>query len=264
MARGNSAGWRPSACRWRNLLKLRLPGLPAELARPASKGSSCRRAALQDAKLLTLLGRKNEAVSSLQKAFMAREGQMIYLKCDRSWCSCAPIRIFKRSKKMNFPERALAPQQKSLIRRQVSTPQQIRCEKLTYCEAPHRSWTSAARSGSINALRPCKPEQTCTAVIPEAPRKSAPAKFAPSSSAPRKIAPVKYAPRRSAFFKLRGRQVRLLQTCKRQHRVLEFRIAHIRARKVGPQQLRIPHIHGIKRCPGNLCIRKHCIFKRAV
>ena len=104
---GNSAGWRPSACRWRNLLKLRLPGLPAELARPASKGSSCRRA--QDAKLLTLLGRKNEAVSSLQKAFMAREGQMIYLKCDRSWCSCAPIRIFKRSKKMNFPERALAP-----------------------------------------------------------------------------------------------------------------------------------------------------------
>ena len=68
-----------------------------ELARPASKRSSCRRAALQDAKLLTLLGRKNEAVSSLQKAFMAQEGQMIYLKCDRSWCSCAPIRIFKRS-----------------------------------------------------------------------------------------------------------------------------------------------------------------------
>jgi len=63
---------------------------------------ACRRAALQDAKLLTP---KNEAVSSLQKAFMAREGQMIYLKCD-------PVLVPLRSgpdfqalvMRMNFPE----------------------------------------------------------------------------------------------------------------------------------------------------------------
>jgi len=51
------------------------------------------------------LGRKNEAVSSLQKAFMAREGQMICVKCD-------PVLVPLRSdpdfqvlvKKMNFQE----------------------------------------------------------------------------------------------------------------------------------------------------------------
>ncbi len=97
----------PSACRccWRNLSKLRLPGLPAELARPPSKGSACRRAALQDAKLLTLLGRKNEAVSSFEKAFMAREGQMIYLKCDRVLVPWRSDPYFQALvKKLNFPE----------------------------------------------------------------------------------------------------------------------------------------------------------------
>ena len=90
---------------WRNLSKLRLPGLPAELARPPSKGSACRRAALQDAKLLTLLGRKNEAVSSFEKAFMAREGQMIYLKCDRVLVPLRSDPGFQALvKKMNFPE----------------------------------------------------------------------------------------------------------------------------------------------------------------
>ena len=47
-----------------------------------SKDSLTGEHAFEAAKFLTLLGRKNEAVSSLQKAFTAREGQMAYLKCD--------------------------------------------------------------------------------------------------------------------------------------------------------------------------------------
>src|SRR6266567_1786626 len=70
-----------------------------------------------------------------------------------------------------------------------------------YWEDPQRSCTAVARSASINAARPCRAEQTCAAVIPEAPRKSAPARFAPSISTSRKIAPLKYAPRKSVFFK---------------------------------------------------------------
>ena len=72
-----------------------------------------------------------------------------------------------------------------------SIPQQISSAIPHYCDDAQRSWTSAARSGSINAARPCDAEQTCCAVIPAAPRKSAPAKFAPSSSAPRRTALVK-------------------------------------------------------------------------
>ena len=72
---------------------------------------------------------------------------------------------------------------------------------LSYCEDAQRSCTSAARSGSINARRPCNAEQTCCDVIPKAPRKSVPARFAPSISAPRTTAPARNAPRKSAFFK---------------------------------------------------------------
>ncbi len=67
---------------------------------------------------------------------------------------------------------------------------------LSYCEDAQRSCTSAARSGSINARRPCNAEQTCCDVIPKAPRKSVPARFAPSISAPRTTAPARNAPRR--------------------------------------------------------------------
>jgi len=55
--------------------------------------------------LLTLLGRKNEAVSSFEKAFMAREGQMIYLKCDRVLVPWRSDPYFQALvKKLNFPE----------------------------------------------------------------------------------------------------------------------------------------------------------------
>ncbi len=51
------------------------------------------------------MGRKNEAVSSLQKAFMARDGQMIYLKCDRVLVPLRSDPDFQALvKKMNFPE----------------------------------------------------------------------------------------------------------------------------------------------------------------
>ena len=57
------------------------------------------------ARILTLLGKKNEAVSSLQKAFTAREGQMIYLKCDPVFEPLRSNRDFQALvKRMKFPE----------------------------------------------------------------------------------------------------------------------------------------------------------------
>ena len=46
--------------------------------------------------------------------------------------------------------------------------------------------------------------------------------------------------------------------------MFEFGIAHIRARKVSAQHLRISQIDRIQRRPGNFRVRKHRIFKRAV
>jgi len=57
------------------------------------------------ARILTLLGKKNEAISSLQKAFTAREGQMIYLKCDPVFEPLRSDPDFQALvKKMKFPE----------------------------------------------------------------------------------------------------------------------------------------------------------------
>jgi tetratricopeptide (TPR) repeat protein len=59
----------------------------------------------QTARLFVLLGKKNEALSMLQKGFTVREGPMVYLKCDSVF---DPIRSdpgFQAIvKKMNFPE----------------------------------------------------------------------------------------------------------------------------------------------------------------
>jgi serine/threonine protein kinase/tetratricopeptide (TPR) repeat protein len=59
----------------------------------------------QTARLFVLLGKKNEALSMLQKGFTVREGAMVYLKCDSVF---DPIRSDPRFqaivKKMNFPE----------------------------------------------------------------------------------------------------------------------------------------------------------------
>ena len=59
----------------------------------------------QTARLFVLLGKKNEALSMLQKGFTVREGAMVYLKCDSVF---DPIRSdpgFQAIvKKMNFPE----------------------------------------------------------------------------------------------------------------------------------------------------------------
>src|SRR5947208_7151090 len=57
------------------------------------------------------------------------------------------------------------------------------------------------------AVRPFWAEHTCSEVIPKAPRKSAPVRFAPSISAPRKTAPVKLTPRKSAFFKSASKKI---------------------------------------------------------
>ncbi len=59
----------------------------------------------ETARLFVLLGKKNEALSMLQKGFTVREGAMVYLKCDSVF---DPIRSdpgFQAIvKKMNFPE----------------------------------------------------------------------------------------------------------------------------------------------------------------
>jgi serine/threonine protein kinase/tetratricopeptide (TPR) repeat protein len=61
--------------------------------------------AYEAAKILTLLGRKKEAVSALQKAFNAHEGQMVYLKCDTVLDPLRSEPDFQALiKKMNFPQ----------------------------------------------------------------------------------------------------------------------------------------------------------------
>ena len=59
----------------------------------------------QTARLFVLLGKKNEALSMLQKGFAVREGAMVYLKCDSVF---DPIRSDPGFQaivnKMNFPE----------------------------------------------------------------------------------------------------------------------------------------------------------------
>jgi len=57
------------------------------------------------ARLFALLGKKNEALSLLQKAFTGREGGMVYLKCDPVFDPIRSDSGFQAIvKKMNFPE----------------------------------------------------------------------------------------------------------------------------------------------------------------
>ena len=57
------------------------------------------------ARLFALLGKKNEALSLLQKAFTGREGGMVYLKCDPVFDPLRSDPAFQALvKKMNFPE----------------------------------------------------------------------------------------------------------------------------------------------------------------
>jgi tetratricopeptide (TPR) repeat protein len=59
----------------------------------------------QTARLFVLLGKKNEALSLLQKGFALREGAMVYLKCDPVFDPLRSDPGFQAIvKKMNFPE----------------------------------------------------------------------------------------------------------------------------------------------------------------